>query len=54
LKSIYTGSNGDLYKKFNVFALSYDKKTSKINKIFSNSFNNLKTGINEASKQIEK
>jgi hypothetical protein len=53
LKSIYLGNNGDLHKKTKIFSFCYDKKTSKISKIFENSFINYKAGIAEASKLIE-
>jgi hypothetical protein len=42
-----------LHKKTKIFSFSYDKKTSKISKIFENSFINYKAGIAEASKLIE-
>jgi hypothetical protein len=50
LKSIYSGNNGDLHKKIKIFTLAYDRKTSKISKIFENSFINFKVGVAEASK----
>jgi hypothetical protein len=50
LKSIYSGNNGDLHKKIKIFTLAYDRKTSKISKIFENGFINFKVGVAEASK----